>query len=245
MNEINLYAYGRNTAQGKWHIDYNRIVNRLYYVNSGSAVIFNGADEYRLESGNAYIIPQCKAFQPVNAFDFDHTYFDFYSSKVLNPSILIKLDKNEIESAFFFEFINTLIEKGNKKEDLKAMEVLLSGFLSVIDNNCGPLPYITNPLITNAINIIYNGFSTTTTKEISEKLNINESYLVRLFSSIMGISPMKYIRALRISHGKELLKNGCSISDVAEKCGYSSSSSFYNAVKAELGITPSELKKLN
>ena len=244
MNEINLYAYGRNTAQGKWHIDYNRVVNRLYYVNSGSAVIFNGADEYMLEAGNTYIIPQCKAFQPINAFDFDHTYFDFYSSKVLNPGILIKLNKSKIDSAFFFEFINELIKKGNKN-DLKAMEAFLFGFLSVIDNNCGPLPYITNPLITSAINIIYNDFSTVTTKAIAQKLNIDESYFIRLFSSIMGISPMKYIRALRISHGKELLKNGCSISDAAEKCGYSSSSSFYNAVKSELGIIPSELKNSN
>jgi AraC-like DNA-binding protein len=112
----------------------------------------------------------------------------------------------------------------------------------VIDNNT-PLPYIPNPLITKAINIIQSEFSSISTKTIAEKLNVDESHLIRLFSSVMGISPMKYIRALRISHGRKLIENGHSISEAAEMCGYSSPSSFYNAVKSELGITPSEMKK--
>lgn len=244
MNEINLYAYGRNTTQGKWHIDYNRIVNRLYYVNSGSALIFNGSDEYSLEAGKTYIIPQCKSFQPMDSVNFDHTYFDFYSSKVLKSNMLIELDKTKIDSVRFFEFINTLIEKGNPKDDLKAMEAFLVGFLSATDKRVA-LPYITSPLITKAINIIHSDFSSASTKTVAVELNIDESYLIRLFSSAMGTSPMKYIRALRISHGKDLIQNGCSISEAAEKCGYSSSSAFYNAVKAELGIIPSQFKNSN
>ena len=42
MKEVELYAFGRTTVEGQWEIDQSRIVNRLYHVNRGSAVILNG-----------------------------------------------------------------------------------------------------------------------------------------------------------------------------------------------------------
>jgi AraC-like DNA-binding protein len=54
---------------------------------------------------------------------------------------------------------------------------------------------------------------------------------------------MKYIRACRVSYGKQLLQNGATVEEAAEKCGYSSAASFYNATTAEFNISPSKLRK--
>ena len=78
MNQISLYTYGRYTANDAWYIDYSRVVNRLYYVNSGTAQILNSSEKYTLTAGKIYIIPQCRIFRPLGAEEFDHTYFDFY-----------------------------------------------------------------------------------------------------------------------------------------------------------------------
>jgi hypothetical protein len=115
MNSIILYTYGRSTVNGCWQIDKSRIVNRLYYVNSGSAVIETTSHKYSLAAGKIYIIPQCKSFSPISANSFDHTYFDFYSSRVMRRNTLIELNKNAFDSDIFFEYINRLIDKGTDK----------------------------------------------------------------------------------------------------------------------------------
>ena len=66
MNDVKLYIYGRQTVQGKWRVNQRNIVNRLYYVNSGSAVISTGSAEHTLTARRIYIIPQCKEFQPLH-----------------------------------------------------------------------------------------------------------------------------------------------------------------------------------
>lgn len=241
MKNINLYAFGRCTVNGAWDFDHSRILNRLYYVNSGCAVIHNGTNEYQLTDKHFYIIPQCKAFHPVDATDFDHTYFDFYSSKIFRPDKIMEFDGAVLRASSFFEHVNSFIKS---KENVKpAAEQYLSGFLSLIESEYKELYYISESSLTNALNVIHDEYATITTDALAKRVNLNKSYFIRLFSSAMGISPMKYIRAVRVSHGKELIKRGESVSTAAEMCGYSSPSAFYNAVKAELGVSPSEFNK--
>ena len=76
MQNINLYAYGRATVNNAWPAMHNFIVNRLYYVNSGSALIHNANREQTLVKGRIYIIPQCHNFKPLDAFSFDQTLFE-------------------------------------------------------------------------------------------------------------------------------------------------------------------------
>ena len=240
MKNINLYAFGRCTVNGAWDFDRSRVLNRLYYVNSGCAVIHNGTNEYQLTVGKFYIIPQCKAFHPIDATDFDHTYFDFYSSKIFCPNKIIEFDGDVLRASSFFEHINSFV---NNNENIKPiMEEYLSGFLSLIESKYKELYYISESSLTYALNIIPEEYASITTDSLAKRVNLNKSYFIRLFSSAMGLSPMKYIRAVRVSHGKELIQNGESISNAAELCGYSSPSAFYNAVKSELGVSPSDFK---
>ncbi len=243
MINSSIISCGRYTAEGKWYIDRNRTVNRLYFVNSGSAVILNGKDEHTLTAGMVYLIPQCKTFEPLNAESFDHTFFDFYSSLILRPDKIIEFDGAVFSAASFFNYINTLLEGAEGKRCREAMELFLSGFLSLIETQYREFMYITNPVLTTALELIHSEYQCVTTEILAKKLNLDKSYFIRTFSSAMGISPMKYIRAVRVSQGKILIKNGVSIAEVAERCGYSSPSAFYNATVAELGIPPSALKR--
>lgn len=243
MKETDLYAFGRSTVQGRWEIDRNRIVNRLYHVNAGIAAIRSGAKEYRLTAGKTYMIPQCKNFSPVYAENFDHTYFDFYTARILNPENIIEIGADVPCANAFFTYVNGLIEQHPNKEIHHAMEQFLSGFLAWLNDTYAPLPFVSDAALTEAIRMIHREYPSITTGLLAKKLNLNESYFIRLFSSAMGISPMKYIRAIRVSHGKSLIQNGMSVTEATEQCGYSSPPAFYNAMKAELGIAPSEIRK--
>ena len=241
MKSIRLFCYGRKTVSGAWQINPDRIVNRLYYINAGTAVISYAQREYTLHSGQIYIIPQNYDFRTVNATAFDHTYFDFCHSQILRHDTLLAFDKAELNGFRFFEYINSLLESPPSDELLTALEHLLCGFLTILDAK-HPFPYISNTYITTALDIIRREYTTLTTKLLASKLNLDESYFIRLFSSVMDITPAKYIRAYRISYGRQLLQSGMSVAEAAEQCGYRSPTAFYNAIMAELHCSPSMLK---
>jgi AraC-like DNA-binding protein len=139
--------------------------------------------------------------------------------------------------------VGALTEGESIKEKSAAMEDFLCGFLSMINDTISPLPYLASDRLTESVRIIHNEYPTVTTAALAKRLALNESFFIRSFTAAVGLSPMKYIRAIRISYGKALMQGGISVAEAAEKCGYSSPSAFYNAVKAELGVSPSQLIK--
>ena len=245
MQDIQLYAYGRSTVNGLWQIDPSRIVSRLYFVNAGEAKIVSASKEYKLSAGNAYIIPQSKDFRPVDSAGFDHTYFDFYSTRILRPDRIVSIGGGALGAASFFSYVNSVIEADLEQRALPAMRALLEGFIRLIEAMHTEDLYIASPYVMQAVNRIHRDYPSVTTKALAADLNLNESYFIRLFTENMGLSPMKYIRTVRVFHGKELIERGASVDEAAIGCGYSSPSAFYNAVMAELHISPSALRKKN
>ena len=76
---------------------------------------------------------------------------------------------------------------------------------------------------------------------ISDYLKISEVYLRREFKAYFGASPLSYINSLRFEYAKSMLKTGYyTVSEVSEKCGFSSLSYFSASFRKALGITPSE-----
>lgn len=245
MESITLHTYGRKTVHSAWNINPEHVLGRLYYVNSGEALIRNASCEHRLLKGNIYIIPQCHNFMPLDAVSFDHTFFDFYSSRTLDPNKIIEIDASLFSANLLFDYINTLIEHDLERKNHNAMEHFLSELLSVIDRQYFPLPYITNQAVQHALDIIHKEPHAITTRLLAQKLNMNESHIIRLFHRTMGMSPMKYIRSCRVLKGKELILGGASVAEAAEKCGYSSPTAFCKAVKVCLSQPPSKLKSNN
>jgi methylphosphotriester-DNA--protein-cysteine methyltransferase len=65
-------------------------------------------------------------------------------------------------------------------------------------------------------------------------------HYIRIFKQIYGITPRQYLRDLRISKAKELLKKGLSVTRVCYDVGYESLPTFLSAVQ---DIRPKNFKK--
>ena len=79
---------------------------------------------------------------------------------------------------------------------------------------------------------------------LSDELGISEVYFRRLFAEKYGTSPSKYIRAVRISRAKELLRySQLTINECAFECGFSSAQYFCRAFKEITSMTPNEYRK--
>lgn len=80
---------------------------------------------------------------------------------------------------------------------------------------------------------------------IQEKLGVDYHYLSNLFSSTEGVTIEKYIILQRIERVKEFLAyNELSLSQIADKMGYSSVAHLSTQFKKVTGLTPSAFKKL-
>ena len=81
-----------------------------------------------------------------------------------------------------------------------------------------------------------------TLNDIAKSANISASTCLRLFSTVLGTTPIKYLMTFRLQKAVEELKraNGRSISDIAFSCGFSDASYFNRCFRKEYGVTPSD-----
>ena len=80
--------------------------------------------------------------------------------------------------------------------------------------------------------------------ELCRVVNMSKSHFCRKFKAAMGITVMDYIFTTRIAAAKRLLSAGVlSISQISERCGFSSVSYFCQKFKEETGITANEFKR--
>lgn len=75
--------------------------------------------------------------------------------------------------------------------------------------------------------------------ELSDMCGITPEYFRKLFKSFYGISPLKYINNLKITHAKELLASGMySVTEAALQSGYIDMSYFSREFKKASGNSP-------
>lgn len=73
---------------------------------------------------------------------------------------------------------------------------------------------------------------------------ISVPHLSRTFKSAMERGVLEYIHQVRLSHAKEMLKNGSNIKNVASAVGYTDTKALARAFKRYEGITPTQYKDL-
>lgn len=80
--------------------------------------------------------------------------------------------------------------------------------------------------------------------EVAEHVNLNPSYLSRLFKEETGIQFVEYVRTVKMEIAKDLLKNSNKkIYEICEELGYLNVQYFSTIFKNTVGVTPMEYKK--
>ena len=83
-----------------------------------------------------------------------------------------------------------------------------------------------------------------TVKSLADRAGMSEVYFRKLFRSVTGVSPVRYLVDQRINRAKELLcVDYLTLEDVAERCNFSSLSYFCRVFKENVGMSPGEFRK--
>lgn len=236
---ISLFSFDRAVVNGAWELGRKAIVNRIYYVNSGYAVMHSASKEYELKKGYLYLFPQCSDLKTVKAENFDHTYFNFMSPYVIDNKAFVEI---KVEDTFLDKIIQAINSIVNKREKYRETAYfLLEALFDYVKKTYG-VPLAKDDFVSKAVKLIHKSPDGYTVKALAELLNVNEHHFIRTFKKTTGITPMKYIRSCRLSTGLIMLRNGMSVREVSEECGYVSPSAFTTAFKREYGYSPKNVK---
>ena len=119
---------------------------------------------------------------------------------------------------------------------LERVKTTLTNYLE--ENNCRKTPE--RYAILEAIYKMNGHF---TLEELGEKLNLSRKELDKVFSTVLNISPKKYIILVRINKALTALrKTNTSISEIAESVGYANQFYFAKEFKRLTGKTPTEYR---
>lgn len=78
---------------------------------------------------------------------------------------------------------------------------------------------------------------------LSEQLHLRPDVTSRMFRQTMGKGYTEYMKERKLSRAIELMEEGGTIKDIAERLGYSSAQYFIKVFKESYGITPYQFKK--
>lgn len=100
-----------------------------------------------------------------------------------------------------------------------------------------------NKTIDIAIDYINKSFSEPLSLEsVARASYVSVNELCKLFKKHLGTTVSKYIASKRISEAKKLLRNGLSVMQTAEKCGFADYTSFIRAFSRAVGVAPGRYK---
>ncbi|MGI6608669.1 MAG: AraC family transcriptional regulator [Erysipelotrichaceae bacterium] len=152
------------------------------------------------------------------------------------------------------DFVRNSNENISYSEDLQVV-ALNSILLKILQFDSLDKPYretnipinqnFQNNFLEEIITYIHNNlYRPLTVEDISQEFSVSRTYIQRIFNENLHTTPKKYIIDAKLAKSKILIKNGnYSLSEIADKLGYSSIHYFSRIFTSRFGITPSEYSK--
>ncbi|MFI9154602.1 helix-turn-helix domain-containing protein [Streptomyces sp. NPDC053367] len=82
--------------------------------------------------------------------------------------------------------------------------------------------------------------------DIARSVMVSKFHLLRLFTRITGVTPGRFLSAVRLAEAKRLLTvSELNVADVSSQVGYSSTGSFTRRFTESVGIPPTQYRKLS
>ncbi len=228
------------------------IDERIYEVEDGDLFVLNQYEAHKITpSENGSFKRYVMQIHPLFLYDNSTSETDLsccFNLRGDNISHKMSLTKEEREKLLhiFRKLENDYVFCDDILKNIAAVEILanVNKYFSEKNREFSYHSDYNNKNIVTALNYINKNFANELSLEIVAKncyISVNE--LCRLFKNHMGTTATKYIMSRRITEAKKLLKNGASVSETQERCGFSDYASFIRAFKRAVGISPGQYKK--
>lgn len=233
INNYILLSYGRVYNPYQWFYNPSYVVNRVYYIVSGTAFYKN---DTALKPGHLYVFNAFPDFRVKQSDEdpVDHVFFDFqtYGKLVKEDFLEVKVDEyprlkhivNAASEDFFYKSCNPGIAKNYLEIIMYYLEDCL-----VADRNYSEVTIKTLEIIHNT------PVEKLSVNMLSEGVNRNVNHIIRCFKKDIGMTPHKYITILKTNLAISYISQGENASEVAYKLGFGSLSAFSYFFKQATG----------
>ena len=150
----------------------------------------------------------------------------------MTDNLLYGLSETAIDYDGDFENKLELILNEFDKDGLKRAAKEIEGIISDLDKNERVDGYVSKHLFDKNFSV----------KRAAKIAGMSEVYFRRLFNERHGMSPLKYVTAMRIERAKMLLEHGENVTDTAKSVGFSDPLYFSRVFRAQTGFAPSRYK---
>ena len=138
-----------------------------------------------------------------------------------------------------------IMETLSMSQLLELKNGLLESGLDLLDDKKSILIERIKNVIVEMVHYSEEMIKTNFSDYLSEKLNLDYTYLSNLFSEVQGSTIGQYIIYHKVERIKELIKyDQLNLTEIAYKMNYSSVAHLSNQFKKTTGLTPSHFKRL-
>ena len=250
---------GWHTCNSNYIID--RTEKRSYYtilvsVKGAGTVQLNDTTKKMTENNIAILPPEDRHKYYVAEGDT----WEFYFLHITANHARVFLDRTIATRGNFFKMQNTnglvlqLEELIYTKIDLCSSSVsrsqIISGIMhEFVKPTCSKSENTQNEknVLSNAINYIELNYQHTVNfKKLSESLFTSVTHLIRIFKKNTGLTPHQYLEQYRMLKAcRLLLVTPMSVTEIAGRVGYNSTSNFIARFKLNYNATPAEYRSAN
>lgn len=247
-----------------WHTHVDRIDPREYihrkarllYADGGIIHVFTAMKHWYLPGRFYMWIPANTAYHLESSSSRIHLYSFYFKEQsdvhpvLLEPNIFLSNDLMREMFLFAQDW-----EGGIGKKNNYARYCLLRAMMAIIPEMSPPIdafpmqhPYPKNEKLRRIARYLNSNIDQAfTIDQVAAQFGMSSRSLSRLFKEDMGISYIRFLRAIRIAKALELMaENTYSILEIAMQIGYNELSSFSNIFMRVTGIRPSVyMSKIN
>ncbi|MDO5398622.1 MAG: AraC family transcriptional regulator [bacterium] len=260
INILEGFDYGYATLTSKigpgdyhYHNTYE-----LYFLLKGRSEYFVKDKTYSVEENYIVLIPKNELHNNMYITDKIERYVLNFSEDLITPSLLpvIKsLFKKPIylprHPNYLKRLMSDIINEYEKNDAFSAgiLQCRLTEILTYVARNPSLLlpdkAEITHPSVAKLTHYMNDNYNKSLTLEsAAQMLNMNRSYLSKLFHNNTGFTFKNYLSIIRIKHAKELLtKTNKPITAIAYECGFDDSNYFSTVFKKSEEISPLEYRR--
>jgi len=227
-----------------------REIYSLHYILSGKGyVVFRGVT-YALSAGDTFLVfPEEEIlYYPEESDPWEYRWVDFKGADAkglvartgFSKKCPVVKGKSGLEP-FFFIYEEGIYGELAKERYAAKVYLLLTYFFKESNESGEKRTYYEE-----AAEMIQNSYwkQELNVNRLAGSLNVERSYLYRLFMEHAGVSPQEYLTEVRMERACELLSAGdLSVQAVACSVGYKDALYFSRLFRKRKGITPSDYRK--
>ena len=229
------------------HSETGRKLKMVERESYGISLCYGGQITYRMngktfvsKKGVAVFHPQGVNYDIAGDKDGLFPLINFYCREPLLSELRVIELKNPEVCLKLFENMKSCYNDGNHFAAVGNLYMLFSELFSESGKRNGAIASAAKYIDENLEN------PELCNTEIANQLGISEVYLRKLFAKHLNKTPKQYVLDQRLQMAKSLLiETNLKMTDIAERCGFSSVYHFCRAFKEQTGQTPTEYMMQN